>query len=552
MADKWAEFREALDLGLSHDNIRSALADCLQDCYPGEYPWICDVYGDAESGDVVYRRNGETLMAPYSISMVGDKRKHEIDVDQAKDVLPRLIYDEEVDEGDDYAAMESAGLYLNAEAGRPLCERFVSKAERDAADEGSFAGKGKSFPILKPADIMAAVRSLGRAGAKNIGTDKIKANIIRIANAKGWSKYLPAAWRSKDKASEAAPGNSGEPGEVVFAESADFLNAPLIEAQRAQADYPVVLIKPGRGTSGYYTEAVLKRDGPSIFKAGTHMYWNHATDVEESARPEGDLNNLAAVLTGNAYWDANGRDGAGLYGKAKVFSDFADRVAEKAPHTGLSIKARGRMAEAATLAPDGKPGLVTALTRADSVDFVTRAGRGGKVLTEAARPQSQQTGGSTDMDQQAEIARLTERLNQQDAIIASLRESESTRKLGDRVDRILEALEIEPQLKAATKRRAITESLAVTGEIADDKLRESVLRIARELVELVESVSPTGRVRNLGESSGAAAGQQQQTQQAQGGQQQPDHYAEAMGNLAEIFVGGGEGLQKRFKEGRAA
>jgi hypothetical protein len=63
----------------------------------------------------------------------------------------------------------------------PLYERFVSKAERDKMDEGDFAGKGKSFPINKPADVMAAVHSMGRAGTGNYGPAALKANIIRIA-----------------------------------------------------------------------------------------------------------------------------------------------------------------------------------------------------------------------------------------------------------------------------------------------------------------------------------------------------------------------------------
>ena len=75
-------------------------------------------------------------------------------------------------------------------------ERFIGKAERDSADAGSFAGKNKSFPILKPGDVMAAVRSMGRAGSDNVGTSTLKANIIRIAKKKGWTKYLPQAWQS--------------------------------------------------------------------------------------------------------------------------------------------------------------------------------------------------------------------------------------------------------------------------------------------------------------------------------------------------------------------
>lgn len=73
--------------------------------------------------------------------------------------------------------------------------RDISTNERKSASGGSFAGKNRSFPILKPADVMAAVKSLGRAGPDNYSTDQIKANIIRIAKSKGWTQYLPASWK---------------------------------------------------------------------------------------------------------------------------------------------------------------------------------------------------------------------------------------------------------------------------------------------------------------------------------------------------------------------
>ena len=93
-------------------------------------------------------------------------------------------------------AVAAAGMAIYTRGGIPLVERFVSKAERDTMDEGDFAGKGKSFPIAKPGDIMAAVHSMGRAGSGNYGPAALKARIIAIAKKKGWTKYLPKAWRA--------------------------------------------------------------------------------------------------------------------------------------------------------------------------------------------------------------------------------------------------------------------------------------------------------------------------------------------------------------------
>lgn len=146
------------------------------------------------------------------------------------------------------------------------------------------------------------------------------------------------------------------------------------------------LIAPGRGSCGYYPAEVIERDGPKIFKKGTKNFWNHQTDAEEAARPEGDLRDLASVLSEDAHYEANGPAGAGLYAKAKVFENFRQPVDDLAKHIGMSIRASGKAKEGK--APDGKTGpIIEQLTRGISVDYVTTPGAGGKVLQlfEAAR-----------------------------------------------------------------------------------------------------------------------------------------------------------------------
>lgn len=155
----------------------------------------------------------------------------------------------------------------------------------------------------------------------------------------------------------------------------------------------VKIIGPGWGSMAYYPADVLKRDGPKVFTKGTHMMWNHATSTEEADRPEGNLDNLAAVLTTDAQWKESGAKGAGLYARAKVFSDYADQVSEKGPHIGVSINAAIRGKEGTK---EGRTGRIAEqFVRAFSTDFVTRAGAGGAPVvpvTEAARgPQEQPT-----------------------------------------------------------------------------------------------------------------------------------------------------------------
>lgn len=145
----------------------------------------------------------------------------------------------------------------------------------------------------------------------------------------------------------------------------------------------IQLINPGFGSSGYYSEAVLKQAAKDrIFPAGTHMYVNHQTAQERYERPEGDLRDLAAVLTEDARWDNTKK---ALVAEAKVYSQWRKPLADMAADIGVSIRGA---AETSTGTVDGRTGtIIDRLIEGISVDFVTRAGRGGRVLQvlEAAR-----------------------------------------------------------------------------------------------------------------------------------------------------------------------
>lgn len=161
---------------------------------------------------------------------------------------------------------------------------------------------------------------------------------------------------------------------------------PLIErAVRSDNTVPLKLIQPGWGSSGYYSADVLKRDGPGIFTEGLHMYLNHPTETEAQERPERDVRDLAGRLTSNATWQENGAAGPGLYADAEVFQPFRGVLDELAPHIGVSIRAGGLVSEGEAGGQRGR--IVEQLVRADSVDYVTRAGAGGQVVTimESAR-----------------------------------------------------------------------------------------------------------------------------------------------------------------------
>jgi hypothetical protein len=479
---------------LSNGDVCNRLRDALSDIYRGTGNWAyyIDHFGDADSGDVIYSVNSDTKRAPYAIATVAGKAACTVDTDKAVDVMPRTIYEEEADDEDHYAAMEAAKLY-KSKSEFPLYERFISRDERKSAGSGSFAGKGKSFPILKPSDVMAAVRSIGRAGSDNYDAGTLKRNIIKIAKAKGWGKELPKAWRGDgtDSAEAAAPVNGQ--GDLRLVESAATLE-PIV-LREARSDYEIKLIAPGKGSSAFYPREVLQRDGPKVFKAGTHVYLNHATAAEEAARPEGDVKNLAGVLTTNATYSESHAKGEGLYARMKVFADHATVVEEKAPHVGMSIRAAG-VAESGKMR-EGVP-VLKELTRAESVDVVTRAGAGGLILTEAARPPNPNEGGADDMDA-AELKSLKESLAAREANEKKLLERAIRGDAREFTVRTLKSITLHEAGKELVIESVLGREVPQKdGAVDEAKLKEAIDAEAKRVGAAIAAATGSGQVRGMG------------------------------------------------------
>lgn len=137
----------------------------------------------------------------------------------------------------------------------------------------------------------------------------------------------------------------------------------------------VQLISPGWGSSGYYRPEVLAEAANGrVFPAGTHMYMDHPTVTEQEERPVRSVRDLMAVLD----TDATVGPGGALVAEARVFEPYRTLVSEMRDDIGVSIRASG-IAEHGEA--EGRAGLlIESITRAESVDFVTAAGRGGRVL----------------------------------------------------------------------------------------------------------------------------------------------------------------------------
>lgn len=170
---------------------------------------------------------------------------------------------------------------------------------------------------------------------------------------------------------------------VALAESRSFAEAAT------PADGPgrllVKLITPGWGSSGYYSAAAIEQAATDrIWPRGTHMYLDHPTPTEDYERPARTVKDLAAVLMEDARWDPNIGPNGALVAETRVFSRWRHSLAEMADAIGVSIRGEAdvELGEA-----EGRAGkIITRFTRGKSVDFVTKAGRGGAFeVLESAR-----------------------------------------------------------------------------------------------------------------------------------------------------------------------
>lgn len=248
-----------------------------------------------------------------------------------------------------------------------------------------------------------------------------------------------------------------------------------------------------QGSSGYYPADVLMRDGPTAFPAGTHVYLDHPTRSEEDERPERSVLDLAGYLVDDARFE-DAEDGRGLFTRIQFLPSIKDRIAELAEHVGLSIRASGAIEET----DQGR--VVRSISNGLSVDVVTRAGAGGRlvVMTESAsdNPTKTEETGSIPATSGTgalvnEVAALREsfadRLDQQQVEIARLsnllRENQQAQKQRDR-----EYSELREGLLFLKERQkendqAIAESKGV-GDVTADLLESglpvaSLVRIAK-------------------------------------------------------------------------
>jgi hypothetical protein len=128
--------------------------------------------------------------------------------------------------------------------------------------------------------------------------------------------------------------------------------------------WKATLAVPGQGSSGFYSEEVLKEFGPQALAPGAKAFIDH-----DSTRSPKDM---IGVYPDGAWWDD---ETGSLVGELEVFPHWSDFVEAVGPHAGLSIYMMGETdadGNVTTLIPDQMNG----------VDLVSYPGLAGSGLVE--------------------------------------------------------------------------------------------------------------------------------------------------------------------------
>lgn len=307
---------------------------------------------------------------------------------------------------------------------------------------------------------------------------------------------------------------------IPHSEAGDELTSelvPLVEsAVREDGTMPVKIISPGWGNSGYYSAAVLERDA-GVYAEGTQMFLDHPTITESQERPERSVRDLVGTLATPGRWEGNGVAGPGVYADAKVVEAFRDGLSELAPDIGLSHRMSGKAAQGEAEGREGP--IVESMAKVQSVDFVTKAARGGKVLElmESVRarlgkpketldmPTEQELKEATDGREAAEKERdeLKEAGEKRDVEFARLQEAGIQREAKVHATEVLAKVENLPELTQAR----LVEFMCAKPPIKDgaldrDGFTTALEEAAKSEIAHLAKLTESGSVKGMGGSDG--------------------------------------------------
>ena len=235
----------------------------------------------------------------------------------------------------------------------------------------------------------------------------------------------------------------------------------------------ITIISPGQGSSGYYPPETIAEAAP-LFTKGKHMYLDHAMRSELADRGTRSLGDLIAVFESDAELTPSGA----LVADVKIMPQWREFIREAYPYIGVSIAADGEM---------DADGNITRLTAVESVDFVTKAGRGGKVeaLLESALPPNN----PTPKEEPVSVITLTESEHKAltEAADANAANTNKIAKLEAQIT------ELQAELEKEKAKATVAESEAVAAK--ESAVRAEANTILEEAFKGIEA--PVGKTRLL-------------------------------------------------------
>ena len=293
---------------------------------------------------------------------------------------------------------------------------------------------------------------------------------------------------------------------------ADIIESGTIQATKVSGHrYRARLIEGDRwGSSGYYDREVLERDGPNVWPEGTPIYLDHPSISEQMERPERSVRDLAGKITSTPAYE-----GDGLYADVEFYPHTAPVIEALWSDVGMSIRAAGTTESGERQGRHGP--VITSLTEGMSVDVVTRAGAGGKLVAmlESARgtETSQLPAGQEIPTQEKEHpmgditlteaahAELAEKASRADTLETKLAEAttkieafEAEKAKADRHAHVSALIEVE---FAGVDDPAGVAALLTEKHTAADTDDDTIIAEAKDRAA---KLTPTGGVTNLGET----------------------------------------------------
>lgn len=227
-----------------------------------------------------------------------------------------------------------------------------------------------------------------------------------------------------------------------------------------------ILAVPGVGSSGTYTESVLREFGPAAVAPGAKAFIDH--DPKRSPK---DM--IGTYPDGAVY-----EDGVGLVGELEVFPHWADFVEAVGPHAGLSIYMMGEtdsQGNVVKLIPD----------RQNGIDLVSYAGLDGSGLAEKLY-ESAKASAELAENGSASAGRTTQ--SKEDSIM-------ELAELAGKVDKLTESVTTLvanfSTLAESLKPVAVTPEVADLGAVAEAAIKAGIPEEMRqEIYETVKEMAP--------------------------------------------------------------